>query len=533
MPQRVDKVSGGQLPPSNVPYIQSTGDETQHEISVERKLNLNEVNPINPSEHKNLFRGFRNTASEISGLRKFLIWFTKGTSSSLMERVNEVFSPSEQVEEAVIDLCASYEERGIDLSSTLKNLLVISTNFEEKVQIIKMLLALGKEEELYNEFFIPVLCKRKDFENLENNYEFCCKFLALLDIKKLREILSLLDYTQIGNINEFAASLTRIAEGEALLEELIKISNLNKVEESDDLPTRNRKERIQSLALETCKKLIEASLPLKIETVKKLYKSCTNLKVNKEVCEIIKNNFPGDAPKIFKEQFLDDSDHSNNARLRRSYAINYYSKVAEVYGTNTLKEFIQSEKDPFLVSQATYILCNSCGIDGQRTILSTIVNQIRQNKTSLPLAALTLLVNNGEPFLSIFKNIFTKSYEKESGLREAYLLLMNVELGNIFRNKNNALIFQLGEEIKPEIVVSLVSNIGLEKLLKWASGSIGKYEQENANARKNILDVLDLAWEVNQKKMRELTIGATTNGDNEIFNLFTKLTGMQQAVKAL
>lgn len=535
MSLKVDGI-GGNLPPTpSIFFTQITTDQVQANTTSEKKVDINEVSPISPS-YKDLFLGFRNATSEIIGLRKFISWFSKDSKGAYIERVNDAFNPSTNDKDALEDLRKSFSEKGIDLTFVLTNLLIKDNSFEEKVQIIKMLLALEKEEELYNHFLIPALGLKADFESLKNNHEFCCKLLTLLSTQNLRKILNSIDYNQIGNINEFANSLAKNIDGEVLLEELIKIINSFQIEDFSYADIQIKQGNLQKLAVSTLKKLLEHQLPIKIEIIENLHKATTSLDVNKELCETIKANLLHEAPKIFKEQLFDKSDLSDNARLRRSYAINYFSQIAGGYGTKTLKEFIEKEEDPFLVFQAIFLLANKCDLDGKRAILSTIVNQIRENKVSLPLAALTMLLKEGEPYLDILKNLFIRSFATKDctngcNLREAYLKLMKVEYGNIFRNKSNVLIFELCNEPKPDLVISLVSNIGLENILKWATGQTQEYEIENNNLRKNVFDILELAWETNPSKMRELAIGSTALGDIKVLNLFTKLAGLNEATK--
>lgn len=534
MSKTIDGI-GSNPPPPNLFFIQISTDQVQSGIPQEKKVNVNEVDPISPT-YRNLFSGFRNSTSEIIALRKFANWFNKSVSGSYTERVKDAFNPSSQDQDALEDLRKNFSKKGIDLTPILMNLLIKSNDFEEKVQIIKMMLALDNEEELYNSFLIGALGLKSDFQNLKDNHEFCCKLLTLLSSENLRKILNSLDYEQIVNVDMLSDSLARNIDGEVLIEELLRVINSNQSKDFSFEKIQITQRNIQRLAVNILKRLFEHQISISTKLVEKLYKVTTDLDVNKELCEAITAGLLHEAPKIFKEQLFDKSDLSDNARLRRSYALNHFVNVAGIYGTKTLNEFIEKEDDPFLVFQATFLLANRCGIDGKRAISSTVVNQIRENKISLPLAALTLLVKEGDPYLDILKNILIRSFTTRSqfnkaNLREAYLKLMKVEYGNIFRTKTDILVFELCNEPKPDLVISLVTNIGLENLLKWATGQIREYENENNNSRENIFDILELAWEINPSKMRELTIGATALGNNENFDLFTKLAGFNEATK--
>jgi hypothetical protein len=229
---------------------------------------------------------------------------------------------------------------------------------------------------------------------------------------------------------------------------------------------------------------------------------------------------------------LDDSDTSEESRSRRFYAINHFVRAADEYGVPTLKAFVLKEKDSFLSFYACYGLAKACGIDGRKALVGAIVNNVREDQISIPLAAVTKLSAYGEQYQGLIKDLMVKNYREKYDLVQAYKNLSEASLINIFMDEEGDIIFTQRENSGENLVTDLISNIGIEKFLEWAAYGEGKNDQERKDVRKNASDLLNYACSTNPQKIKEMLMKAAVNDRGDMLSMFYKLADMSELAKA-
>lgn len=502
------------------------GNKQELRLVVVPSKDTKTVQSIDYEIHPDLFIGLRNVVFPIGGIRKYIDWLKTKSGDSFSNRVKSVLQSDESLVESIEDLLKDYSKSGIDLVPILKNMLFKSIDFEDKVVIVKVLTCLERKDELLSEFVIPSLEKRIDIPDVELNNNFCINLLSLQDSSTLKETLSSISYKDIKNIDEFAKSLIKVKEPDFILDTLIYRLRSLTFSYEDNNDNLIEHEKIIKIALGILREMDAASMPLKKAHLMDLY----TMSINPEIAKILANfqikHHEPDAPLLFKSQMYDSSDKTIVGRSRRFHAISHFAQYAKAYGASILKDFVKEEKDSFLVGSACYDLVNSCGIDGQRALVSLTNEDIRLNKASIPLAILTQMVKFGKPYNSIFKAILAQDFQKGNDLRQAYVNLMPLEVCSINRFPNGAISFSRGEDLKQELILDLISNIGVEQFLKWMANGEFKETKHIENVKSNSRDIFNLAWETNKVRMQELILETLPLCPPETMSILTRLIGI-------
>ena len=482
-----------------------------------------EVKPVDFWIHPKLFSGLRGSFYPAEGIRKFLDWQKSKLYVSQDKRFEDILAFDPTVSEILEDLKPVFSKSGLDLVLVLKNLLVNSSDFEDKAIIVKSLFSLGREDGFLSEYLVPILEKKSGLKNLENNYEFSTRLLSLAREQKLQETLQAIDYCCINNINDFASSLVRIKDPDFILDNLMTVSERLKLDESKGRDL----EKVQRIALAVMKILDESSAPLPADHLTNLYKTAVTYDIGKEVAVLISKHFQADSTRIYKEQMFDHGNGTDEDRKKCFYALANYVSSTREHAVPTLKDILCKEEDPFIIGYATYALATSCAIDGKRTLVDLIVKQIRDGKPSVALAAVTQMSKYGEPYLATLKGLFYRTFQSDKGLKHAYLDFANTKVSLIEKGGNGGMTFSLGLEEMPDLVLNLIENIGLKTFAKWATVGEGKTLEQKENFKTNAMDVLECGFEMNPGKLNCLLVESLSVDDSRSTEiLLKKLAGM-------
>ncbi len=535
MPDVIDGVSSSPLYPNNS-HLQvaskSPPSECRALVLVPKKENKGEVAPLDPSLHRSLFAGIRSSVTDIDGLRGFFAWTKKTIQGDWQYKARQSLSCDESFGEAVDDLARYYSKQGINLGSLLKEMLVENEHFEDKALIIKMLVSIGLEDEVTSEFFIPALESRKNLKNLGINKNFCCNFISVLDDSAKKEFFQSLDYSEITDINSFAASVLKTTYPETALNIFSEIIYSKEAEYDDSKENKVNIHKLRMILVSLMKNLVNNQMKFSVDIPEKLYKSNTDNEMGEELLEILTTNFGQDASRILREVMMNDSDDSEESRIRRFYAINHFVRATGEYGASVMKDFILKEKDSFLVFYACYGLSKICGVDGRRALIGAIVNNVRENQLSLPLAAVTKLSAYGEPYQDLIRDLMVRNYKEKYDLVQAYKNLSEASFVNFYMDDEGDIIFSLTEGSGENLVIDLISNVGIEKFLDWAAYGEGKNEQEKENVKRNAMDLLNYACGKNFQRIKEILMKAAVNDRGDMLSIFYKLGDMSELAKA-
>lgn len=513
-------------------YNSTGGDKQQTGLIVVPKPTVQEVKPIDYGTHPDLFIGLRNAVFPIGGIRKYIDWLKTKSGNSVTERAMTALELDNSLTDSIDDLAKEYSKSGLDLISVLKNMLFKDIAFEDKLAIIKIFACLEREDELLSEFIVPSLENKKELPNMEANNRFCLEILSLQSDATLKRIIGSINYKKIKNTDDFAISLIKIKEPDFILDMLIThLRNLTSLE-SDEVNNFADRDKIEKIALKILQTVDDTgSMQLRKEHLLNLYAMSTSGEVARNLADFQVKHYEPEAPLIFKGQMLDKSDETPLGRKRRFYAISHFAQYAGAYGASILRDFLKEEKDSFLVGAACYALANHCDVDGKRALVNLISEDVHLNKPSLALAALTQMVKFGEPYLLVYKGVLAKDYQKGNGLRQAYLNLASTEVCSIYKDSNGVTIFDLVGGFNPDLVVDLVSNVGVEQFLKWIARGDLKEAKHIENIKHNSRDVLDLAWETNKEKMSGLILEAVSLGSGDTLPLLSELVGLSNLGK--
>ena len=529
MASDIRRVGGNPLPPQKplLTYNPSDDGKQQTGLIVVPKDPVQEVKPIDYGVHPDLFVGLRNAVFPIGGIRKYIDWLKTKSGDSVTERAMNALEADNSLTDSIDDLAKEYSKSALNLISVLKSMLFRDIAFEDKSAIVKIFACLERENELLSEFIVPSLERKKELPNMETNNSFCLEILSLQSDSTLKRIIESINYKNIKNTDDFAISLIKIKEPYFILDALISHLRSLAALESNEVNNVADRDKIEKIALKILQTMDESgSMKLTKEHLVTLYTMSTSAEIGKELSDLQVKHHEPDAPLVFKSQFLDKSDETSLGRRRRFFALGHFAQYSGAYGASILKDFIKEEKDSFLVGSACYSLANFCDIDGKRTLASLISEDVRLGRPSLALAALTQMVKFGEPYLAIYKAVLAREFKKGNDLREAYLNLSGVETCSIHRESNGVTVFDLDDGFKPDLVVDLVSNVGVEQFLKWIAHGDGKETRYIENIKCNSRDVLNLAWETNKEKMSGLILEAVSLGSGDTMPLLNELVGL-------
>ena len=203
MDDKVKRVSTSLIPLSK-PLAGNDIPNIVPDVSLVPVVTLPPVKSIDPWLHPNLFVGLRNTFVPFETLEKFISWQRTKLSKAQMLNLRNATQISAEVKETVEDLIPVFSKDNADLMSVLKNRLIKSTDFEEKIILLKVFFSTENEEQIFDSFLLPSLEKQEGFENLEANHEFCVYFLSSIDKDSLDKIFLRLDYSTLRDLDTFS-----------------------------------------------------------------------------------------------------------------------------------------------------------------------------------------------------------------------------------------------------------------------------------------------------------------------------------------
>lgn len=484
------------------------------------------VEQINFNLYPRTFSNVRHALLPLSQLKKFIEWQKGKIKSSQDANFADITKEDSDLRATLKDLLPLYSKANLDLISALKNILIKSNDFNEKVVVIKSLFSIDKGDELVNEFLVPSLEKRPDFENTESNNKFSIQFLSMLDIEKLRDIFNLVNYRKINNTQQFVQSIIEIKDSDLILDVLMLNPLHDTTIEDSDTKALNNKIKLQKITLMVMH-ILEARLyTIPAVYLEQMYKAAASDDICTEVSKLLFRYYQSDASRLFKSLLDDNIDQNDKHRRNKFSAIAHYAASTKEYAAPSLKEFLMKETDPFLIGHTCYVLANTCGLDGKRALIETIVKQIRNKELSIPLAYLTQMTKFGSPYNGIIKNIFCRNYPEGNDLKDAYLKLQAATLGAVVKQINGTMVFYPSTDYMPELVVDLVNNLGMPAFLKWASVGEGRTPDIQKIVKKNASDLLELAWDTNRARMEQIFLEALSTVDNSYINLSKSLVGM-------
>ncbi len=475
------------------------------------------IKPVDPWLHPNLFVGLRNTFVPFETLEKFISWQREKLEKADILKFRNAIKVDPTVKGTIEDLIPVFAKSDADLMSVLRNRLIKSTDFEEKVILLKVFFSTESEDELFNSFFLPALENSKGFENLEANHEFCLYFLSSLDKSSLDNILTRLDFGELTDIETFSQSILKLADPDEVINSLMAINE--KLILNDDDSKRHYQVilKTQSIIVLCMNYLGDAPGFISLEHLKTLYKSAIDLDVKGEVADLLAAHYSAEAIKILREQISNTEEDCEDCRQNRFFAIGYFANLMKENAAVKLKEVLDEEKDPFVAGAICYQLASNCGIDGRRALASLIVKQIKKCQESIPLGCAIQLAQYMPELNKTLKNIMCRSYQTDEGLKKAFINLKRVNLCQISKSDDGIIIFHVTPSDNSNPVVDFINKMGLKNMIEWASNSKEDISREEQSLKDNSLEILDYAWNTQRDKMTELVLEIMPLGeDNEL-----------------
>ena len=415
------------------------------------------------------------------------------------------------------------------LTDLLQDKLALNIKWQESAVIIKMLVSVNGLDGFISQFIVPYLRKDDGLENFDLNYNFCIRLLNVQDDFSKEAILRSIKYTNFTKFEEIknmADSLVDFSEPNQILPALFYSSNvlleqeeINRLTSSDmqdaviDIPqdinnpfSPYRVPLIIAIALLYAKELPSMKSnqhTFKVPSVeashlKELYRLAPDPEIFYQSSEFLVNNL-SDSANIFKEDFLNKKgEETLFDRYRRFLSIGYYvwanKKDTTVQDSiPTLVDFIKTEESSDLVAKACYMLAEHCGPEGNDALAEVIINQIKNNEQSLPLASLIMLLIRfkSEPYIQAFRKVLSVEYRPFRDLNQAYENLSCVELYTVLRDEKEIIGDPPHE--RPDLALDLFKEVGLKKMFDLPSNTEGLPTQTSAIERiqmKNLLDLL-------------------------------------------
>lgn len=495
--------------------------------------NKPETLPLETVDHRqypHLLVGLRNTLVPFETLEKYISWQRSKLEKNDVLRFRNVTRIDRSVQGTMEDLIASFSKNKTDLIAVLKKRLILSLDFEEKVILLKAFFSTENEKELYDSFLLPSLEQKQGFVNFDTNHQFSMYFLSSLDDKTLHKILSEIDYGQVTDPEALAKSLLKITHPEHIFDFLIKTNDRLLSENNDSSEHREKITQIQKIFILCLKELEEIPAFLPKEHLKRIYDTATEYDVRNEMADIIAIHSPGEATQIFTNRFRDDGDFSDETRRKRFYAVSHYANAHKEYAVPTLKEMLYKEEDPFVAAIASYQLVNVCNPEGQGALANLIVKQIRECKPSIPLGIVISLMPYNENFERVIKNVLSRYYKPNEGLKQALEQLENIPLSPISRSDKNVILFNPTLEENKRLGMILINEVGLETLVKWATNNKKDISKEELSSKNNALDILDYAWQSHWVEMTEMFLELMPLGEDSELKAASKgLIGISAA----
>lgn len=532
MENKISGATGGSLVPLNnsLPAkTQADTNTTETQIIIPEK----KIDQINPWRHHYTFSGIRSALYPLDVLKKFIDWQKDKLPTPELLRFREVVTPDPIVQETIDDLFPQFGKSGINLIEVIKSRFIKSEDFEEKIIYLKILFSTSNEDLFINNILVPSLEKRKGFENLECNSEFCKYLLSSLDKESISNIFKQVDYKKITNLNTFAGSITATAFPDVVVNSMLDLNEELTLQKEDSFEATNNIKMVQD-ALDACIKEVSQVNPLtvSVDRLAMLYKTAVTISGMDKIGDLLTAYYPGEAPKIFKEVFFEKQDESDITRRKRFNAISDYATFIKEGGAKTLGEFIEKETDPLLVGIACYSLVNFCDVDGLRAIIEAIVKQVRKQVPPISLACTIQLMPYGDRYKKILANVLSRAYKTDEGLKRAFYNLENKELGSVKSNNEGKILFHLTSTENDDLIIKLINGIGFKNLIHMASNNKADISREELSRRENGLEILEYAWEKNRNHMMSIFIETVPISNcNDLDMTLRQMVGMS-SVKA-
>ena len=430
----------------------------------------------------------------------------------------------------------------------------VHDNMPESVTLVRMLVSLHGADDFLSRFAMPYLRKDPGLKHPGVNYDFCMRLLKSQDRDTQNILLHSLDYTSVIKSDDFAESLLRFAEPVDILNALHDSSRTISEEDegfefqaegqTPDMPQNinNKSERSSTPLMISISVLTRLGQSLRLsseyaEQIRELYSLASNQHIQHHASEFLVN-YDSHSADIFERDFTnikeEDEQGSQNEyerdyekkyeknykndfdRFKRFYSIGYYAWANKKYATveesiPTLVQFIKTEEDSYLVSKACYMLAEHCGEKGNDALAEVIINQIKNNETSLPLAELTMLLTNfkSEPYFKVFRKVLSADYKEGVDLGEAYRKLSDVMLHAPLTGEKEWLDEPASE--RPKLLFNLFKEVGLITMLKLPSDvngfSVHNDTKENTQ-RKNLISLLKSLSDDDFSELRNLVTEA-------------------------
>ena len=489
---------------------------------------------ITPILHPHAFRVTRNAipkADYISGLIKLQEELFEKNLDVELKRILRIGEPTRT---EVSDLLSKFDGNEEFLLKILKEKFIASLDEEEKTATLKILCAIEGDAPI-SEFVACALDSEDGNDYADFNSDYCMKLLRSLEEKDLRRVLSTVDYGSIENPPHFLSKLLIVVSPEMLFDILIKDIDEPGVyfeEDGNDKAEKIAKKQKSALAAATI--IFNRFNPVQIDKLEKLYKNAINVDISWMTIELISKVSKDDAIRILRERIFDREESDNDvSRIKRFYAIGHMGKLFQAGGIDTLKDFMQTEDDSFLIGHAVHSLVNQYGKDGKKALADHIVGEIRNNKPNLPFAMLTQMLQFGSQYVELVEDVFAENYDLDSGIKDAFKNLQGYEISGIGRNNEGVMVFQLNKQERKDLVVDLIEDLmDLDLLPKWFVEGEGLTEQTRCQVKENITYVYDYANEINPRRMDEIILRRLILIDSSDEDLgFRKRFGMSKINK--
>lgn len=398
----------------------------------------------------------------------------------------------------------------LDLAEILRKRFVISDKPYESYAIIKMLFSMQGMKRFLSDVIVPYLRGDEGLENSGSNRDFCIRLLNAQNKTDKATILRNIDYSSISKFEEFSKSLLNFSEPDEALQALLDSSQaLLEVQQSNeitypndiggeviDIPPNSNEQfgpnHIPLMIVLSVLERLKESLKLTSELspqIKELYKTAPNHHIIHQASEFLVN-YVDDSAAIFKKSFLHKENESDSNKLKRFYAIGYFVWANKKHSTvqdsiSTLVNFIKEEEDSYLIAKACFMLAEYCGTEGNDVLAKVIIDQVKNNKESLPLAALTMLLIGfkSEPYLTVFKKVISAEYTPWSNLGQAYKNLSDVKLYTVLKSEKEWTNEPPRE--RPELPFDLFKEVGLMTLLNLPESRLSDFPT-HGDIRKNV-----------------------------------------------
>ncbi len=440
---------------------------------------------------------------------------------------------------------SGYEYPDLYLAEILRNKLAVADKKSyESYAIVKMLVSVEGMDGFVSDFMMPYLRRDRGLEDFENNYSFCIELLEQNDINRDVILHNIIDFSSVTKFQDFAESLILFSESNEDLNETLEVllkssrslledyqANQSVYSEPDGqvidvFPHSNVSSSSHHIPLMIALSILydlESPKPpknnnrhsfmvpsVKPELLEELYRLAPNQHILHGAIESLVNNSSNTASLLKEDLSNTDGETNTFEVLRRAYAIKYHVWANKKYSTvqesiPVLEEFVKNEKDPYLVALTCYMLTNHCGPEGNNKLADIIIEQIKKDETSLPLAALTMLLMDfkDEPYLRAFRRVLSTEYSEHADLNQAYKNLSDVILQTISRNEN-----EFGSESprrRPGLALDLFEEVGFRTLLDSLSVTLSDDDKgKNDQVQKNLISLLEKLSEYDLPAVRNI-----------------------------